>query len=178
MRTMPTVMALTLGLLVLAMARTPAEASQHGRDSGPMHQGAQRMMSEGLLMPMMSPARGRKLFASKGCVVCHSVNGVGGGGAPALDADNMKRPMNPFAFAAKMWRGAEAMIYLQREELGEQIELTGQELADIIAFGHDRGEQAKFSKADIPPRIRAVMDGHGHDEADAHHDEEEENHRD
>ena len=36
-----------------------------------------------LIMPMMNPARGRKLFASKGCVTCHSINGVGGGGRAA-----------------------------------------------------------------------------------------------
>jgi hypothetical protein len=56
-----------------------------------------------------------------------------------------------------MWRGAPAMIDMQREELGEQIEFTGQELADIIAFLHHEQEQKKFSDADIPPNIKAVM---------------------
>lgn len=36
------------------------------------------MMGEGMLaMPEMDPARGRKVSAEKGCVVCHSVNGIG-----------------------------------------------------------------------------------------------------
>ena len=71
----------------------------------------------------------------------------------------MALPMNPFEFAAKMWDGAEAMVALQREELGEPIKLTGEELADIIAFVHDAEEQKKFSETDIPPTIMAVM-GH------------------
>jgi cytochrome c len=120
------------------------------------------MMGRGLVMPMMDPARGRKLFASKGCVVCHSVNGVGGKDAPALDASTMSQVMNPFEFAARMWRGAEAMIVLQRETLGEQIELTGNELADIIAFTHDPQEQHKFSEADVPePMLGLIEHSHG-----------------
>ncbi|MGI9415949.1 MAG: c-type cytochrome, partial [Hyphomicrobiales bacterium] len=75
----------------------------------------------------------------------------------ALDAENMALPMNPFDFAARMWRGAEAMIALQRNDLGNLIQLSGQELADIIAFVHDAEEQKKFSEADIPQRILDVM---------------------
>lgn len=110
-----------------------------------------------LAMPRMDGEAGRYLFAAKGCVVCHAVNGVGGEDAPALDADHYDGPMNPFDFAAGMWRGAAAMILLQEDELGGQIELTGAELAAIVAFAHDPEEQAKFSEADIPPEIDAVM---------------------
>ena len=133
-------------------------------------------MGEGLMMPSFDAARGRKLFASKGCVVCHSVNGVGGEDAPPLDAATMERPMNPFEFAAKMWRGADAMIYLQREELGEQIELTGDELSDIIAFSHSLEEQRKFTMDDVPLNIQRSMhhqDEEPHEEADEEHEEEE-----
>ena len=110
-----------------------------------------------LMMPQMDPARGRKLFASKGCVTCHSVNGVGGHDATALDAHTMERRMNPFEFAAKMWQMAPAMIYAQEEALGEQILFTGDELADIIAFVHDDEEQHHFSEGDIPPEIEKLM---------------------
>jgi len=123
------------------------------------------MMGEGMLaLPVMDGARGRSLFASKGCVVCHSVNGIGGEDAPALDASTMQPMMNPFEFAAKMWRGAEAMVAMQRNELGEPIDLTGQELADIIAFVHSRKEQAVFSKADVPEKILELIDHQGTDE--------------
>ncbi len=110
----------------------------------------------GLLMPMMNPARGRKVFAAKGCVVCHAINGVGGNHGPELDMSRMG-PMNPFEFAAKMWRGAEAMAVLQQEELGETIELTGQDLADIIAFVHSAEEVGRFSEADMPHKILDIL---------------------
>ncbi len=128
-----------------------------------------------LLMPDFDAALGRTLFASKGCVVCHSVNGIGGEDAPILDFDKDSGPMNPFEFAARMWRGAGAMIYMQEEELGGQIELTGAELAAIVAFAHSPEEQAKFSMDDIPEYILDVMhagsEEHQDDEADADHDD-------
>ena len=112
----------------------------------------------GLIMPMINPARGRTLFASKGCVVCHSVNGIGGEDARPLDASTMEPFMNPFEFTARMWRGAEAMIAFQRDELGEQIFFTGAEIADIIAFLHDPEEQRRFSEDDIPETIRELIE--------------------
>ncbi len=118
-----------------------------------------------LMMPMMNPASGRKLYASKGCVVCHAINGVGGEDAPPLDAATMPTVMNPFDFAAKMWRGAGVMISLQEDELGGQIEFTGTELANIIAFVHSAEEQKKFSEADIPPRIKKLI-GHAGGESE------------
>ncbi len=127
--------------------------------------------TEGMLLPYMSPSKGRTLFASKGCVVCHSVNGIGGVDAPALDANTMSTVMDPFDFAAKMWRGAGTMIAMQEDELGEQIDFSGEELANIIAFVHSTSEQKKFSKADIPPRIAKLM-GHLGDESDEHEKEE------
>ena len=125
------------------------------------------MMGAGLVLPRMDPERGRKLFASKGCVVCHSINGVGGEDAPMLDAEFMDTPMNPFDFTARMWRGAPAMIAMQEDELGGQIEFTGDELASIIAFVHDADEQARFSKDDIPVMIARMM----------HHMNEENHHK-
>ncbi len=37
-------------------------------------------------IPIPDAERGRELFVQKACVVCHSVNGVGGTIGPALDA--------------------------------------------------------------------------------------------
>lgn len=115
------------------------------------------MMATGIILPRMDAAAGRQLFAAKGCVLCHSVNGVGGADAPPMDAGHMEPMMNPFDFAAGMWRGSEAMVALQREELGAPIELTGQDLADITAFVHDAGEQKRFTEADIPAPISALL---------------------
>lgn len=161
-----------LGLFMIA--GHPAYATSHDKAGGqPSGMMEHDMMSPGLMMPSMDAARGRLLFASKGCVVCHAVNKVGGEDAPPFDASTMVLPMNPFEFAARMWDGAEAMVALQREELGEPIRLDGQELADIIAFVHHADEQKKFSDADIPPQIKKLMQHmmEGEHEGEGGHDD-------
>jgi len=157
---------LSLGLVTAAAAHE----SQHNAtmpqpaavQTGQEH-GAANPDATQLLMPRMDSRRGRKLFASKGCVACHAINGVGGHDASPLDAHTMDRFMNPFEFAAKMWRMAPVMIAAQKEGLGYQIQFTGDELADIIAFVHDDEEQHEFSEADITPRVRKMMN-HSHGE--------------
>ena len=112
-------------------------------------------------LPDYDAARGRALYVTKGCVVCHAVNGVGGdairdlGGetAPPLDAARMPIRMDPFIFFARMWRGAQPMIALQEQRLGYQIGLDGGELADIMAFIYDPEEQAKFTPESFTPPI-------------------------
>lgn len=160
MKRLPKVMAILFPSLLLVLSVGQAKEASTAKRAGDR---AKESEMSGyppveLLLPMMSPERGRKLFADKGCVVCHSIHGVGGTDAPALDWSTMKGPMNPFDFAAKMWRGAPAMIAMQKNELGHQIEFTGQELADIIAFAHSPEEQRKFSENDIPPNIRKLME--------------------
>jgi mono/diheme cytochrome c family protein len=91
-------------------------------------------------------ARGRTLFVSKGCVVCHAINEVGGTRAPPLDPEAASGDVDALDFVARMWRGAEAMIFMQQQELGVQIDFTGQELADIIAFVQDPSERRRFSE--------------------------------
>jgi cytochrome c len=136
-------------IAVLAAAEflsTPAGAQATGTAIAP-----------GLVLPSMNAERGKELFASKGCVVCHSINGVGGTDAAALDATTMDPVMNPFDFFAKMWLGAEPMIMMQHEELGHQIEFTGQDLADIVAFAHNLAVQKTFTEDDIPADIKEHM---------------------
>ena len=111
-----------------------------------------------LAMPKMDAAKGMRLFAEKGCVACHSVNGVGGQDASALDAHTMAPVMNPFDLAAKMWRMAAAMIAAQEEALGEQILFTGEELGHIIAFLHEDARQHQFTYELIPPAVRGMID--------------------
>lgn len=144
-----------MGLAFLGGSVAVADTHSPGQDAGPEE------FLTGLSFPTMDPARGRILFASKGCVACHSINGVGGEDAPPLDASTMSPVMNPFTFAARMWRGAETMVALQRELFGEPIDLTGQELADITSFVHNPQEQKKFSEADIPHNVLELL-GHTH----------------
>lgn len=114
--------------------------------------------SFGLVLPKMDSQRGKVLFASKGCVVCHSINGVGGTDAAALDASTMDPARNPFEFFARMWLGAEPMIVMQAERMGQQMELTAEELGDIVAFIHDEAMQKTFSDKDIPDEIEDLME--------------------
>jgi mono/diheme cytochrome c family protein len=142
-------------------AAPPAEPAQGGdKMGGHKMMGMDRMSSPdmpNMRMPSMNPARGRKLFVSKGCVACHAINGVGGHDATSLDAHTMQPMMNPFEFAAKMWSMAPAMIYAQEEALGEQILFTGDELADIIAFVHNDEAQHGFGETDLTAEARKMM---------------------
>lgn len=136
---------------------SPAPAAASTEDHEPMGS----MMA----MPEMNAERGMMLFAEKGCVACHSINGVGGHDAASLDAHEMEGMMNPFEFAAKMWLMAPAMIAAQEEAFGEQILFTGDELADIIAFVHDDAWQHKFNATMLSPRVVKMMNHkHGGDQ--------------
>lgn len=119
-----------------------------------------------LVMPMMDPANGGKLFVGKGCVACHAINGVGGHDAPALDAHAMKGLVNPFDFAAKMWNHAPAMIAAQEGAFGEQVYFNGDEFADIVAFIHNDAAQHRFSERNLTARARKMMH-HEHGEKSA-----------
>ena len=148
-----------------AQSQEQAAPAAEPAQGGHMMMGTDRMSSPDLpnmRMPSMNPQRGRRLFVEKGCVACHAINGVGGHDATNLDAHTMQPMMNPFEFAAKMWRMAPAMIYAQEETLGEQILFTGGELADIIAFVHNEEAQHDFSAADLTPGARKMMH-HEHD---------------
>ncbi len=167
---------LTAMTMLIATGTALADVKSHDADEqakpAENSETVSKTAKEGMLLPFMNPAKGRKLFASKGCVVCHAINGVGGVDAPPLDASTMPPIMDPFDFAAKMWRGAGTMITLQEDELGEQIEFSGEELANIIAFVHSASEQKKFSKADIPERISELMHHSDDESEEGKHDDE------
>ena len=114
-------------------------------------------LGRGIYLPPMNPARGRELFVAKGCVVCHRVNGVGGELAPRLDASAMQGHLNPFVLVAKMWSGAEGMIALQKDLLGDKVQFQGQELADLIGFLHDENEQSNLTDTDLSTKMRRLV---------------------
>lgn len=118
-----------------------------GAAAGPTAPGA-------MSLPIPSAERGRAAFVAKGCVICHSVNGVGGRVAPPLDASEPAGVFDPLDFAARMWRGALAMGELQAMEFGYVIDLDGQDIADLAAFAEDHALQAQFSRDEIPELMR------------------------
>lgn len=115
---------------------------------------ADELPPRSIVVPVPSAERGRALFAAKGCVVCHSVNGVGGKAGPALDADGGSAEISPLDFAGRMWSGAQAMVVLQALEFGYQIQLTGEEIADIAAFVSDDDQRNAFDEDDVPEEFR------------------------
>jgi len=153
------------GQMMLEQMREMHRSHKHGHDFKAMEgmtpkQGERmiKLMRElGLALPPMDSHRGHLIFMNKGCVVCHAVNGVGGDIGPSLNASDMPSPMNAFDFAARMWKGAAAMVLMQEEELGDVITLTGQDLADLIAFVHDRKMQKTVSIDQVPKRWRKKL---------------------
>lgn len=99
-------------------------------------------------------AAGRAIFVDKGCVMCHAVNGVGGKAAPALDAQTELDTVDVADFAARMWRGAAAMVELQSLELGYTIWLEGDEIVNLAAFAANVEEQKKLKLEDVPEGVR------------------------
>ncbi|MCI5044728.1 MAG: cytochrome c [Aquisalinus sp.] len=97
---------------------------------------------------------GRRLFVDEGCVICHSVNGVGGTAAFSLDKETFLSEIDPIHFAARMWRGAPEMIKLQEIELGYQINLNAQEIADLAAFAGNPDEQRKLDISQVPEDLQ------------------------
>jgi len=146
-----TILVVAAGVLAVAAAISPVSANHIAGNGKKAAHGAQ------LIIPMMSPERGKRLFVDKGCVACHAINGVGGHDAPAMDAHRSMGLVNPFDFAAKMWNHAPGMIAAQQEALGEQIYFTGDELADIIAFLHNDEAQHGFSEADLTAEAKEMM---------------------
>jgi mono/diheme cytochrome c family protein len=162
---------LLLGAAISLLAAPLALADEgHNEDAAAVeHETIELQMA----MPQMNADRGRVLFAEKGCVACHSVNGVGGEDATPLDAHDMEQMMNPFELAAKMWAMAPYMIEAQEEALGEQILFSGDELADIIAFLHSDENQHMLTEASLSPEVLKMMDhAHGEMPGEEAHEEE------
>jgi mono/diheme cytochrome c family protein len=79
-----------------------------------------------------NPMAGSQVFGSKGCVKCHSVNGLGGTLGPDLGHIAERRSL--YDLAATMWNHLPRMGQ-QMQELGiERPQLSEREAADLVAF--------------------------------------------
>ncbi|MBI1894227.1 MAG: c-type cytochrome [Candidatus Rokubacteria bacterium] len=103
-----------------------------------------------------APERGQKLFSEKRCNVCHRVGGRGGTVGP--DLGRRGHHVSLTQFAALMWNHGPTM-WTRMKERGIQVpRLTGQEMADVVAYLYvshyfdqtasaSRGQQLIQSKA-------------------------------
>ncbi len=79
--------------------------------------------------------RGSRLFEQHGCVVCHSINGVGGSGAPDL-ARRPSREFAPSTLAASLWNHGPAMWRAMAARNLPAPKLEPAEVADLFAYFH------------------------------------------
>lgn len=79
-----------------------------------------------------TPERGEKVFGDKRCIVCHAVSGKGGKVGPDLGRPGHHVSLT--RFAALMWNHGPTMWERMRERGIEFPRLTGQEMADVLAY--------------------------------------------
>jgi cytochrome c len=77
--------------------------------------------------------RGKALFQSLNCIVCHSVSGVGGKKAPDL-GQGRERGFSPYNMAALMWNHAPAMWAAMARQGVARPTLDEQQAADLFVF--------------------------------------------
>jgi cytochrome c2 len=78
-----------------------------------------------------TPARGEKLFREKQCAACHAVQNAGAKVGPEL---GRAHHVSLTQFAGLMWNHGPAMWARMKEQQIESPRLTGQEMADIVAY--------------------------------------------
>jgi len=87
---------------------------------------------ERALLAPGNPNRGRDLFTTKGCVLCHSLTGGARSGAPDLASSDLHRSAD--AIAGTMWNHAQPMSTTMRDAGIGWPSFSTTELADLLAY--------------------------------------------
>ena len=77
--------------------------------------------------------RGKDVFRTQHCVVCHSINGEGGKSAPDLGR-GVERGFSPYVMAGLMWNHAPVMWAAMEREGVAKPELSEQQAADLFVY--------------------------------------------
>lgn len=85
-----------------------------------------------VLSPSQDPLGGSRVFGSKGCVKCHSVNGVGGKVAP--DLARTMRPRSFVDLATAMWNHIPNMTDRMKQLGIVRPQLDSKEAGDLVGF--------------------------------------------
>lgn len=84
-----------------------------------------------------SAARGREVWVSKGCTLCHSYGGSGGKDAPALDYMSGDLSIQSIAgMSGTIWNHIPGMLPRFREEKIPFPTISSDQMADLIAYLH------------------------------------------
>lgn len=103
-----------------------------------------------------TPERGEKLFAERRCVACHAVGGKGGKIGP--DLGTRGHHVSLTRFTALMWNHGPSMWAKMKERGIEVPKLTGQEMADILAYLYI---SHYFDRVASAPRGQQLVQGKG-----------------
>jgi mono/diheme cytochrome c family protein len=82
--------------------------------------------------PSQDPLAGSRVFGAKGCVKCHSINGVGGKVGP--DLARSLRPRSFYDVATAMWNHLPRMADRMKQLGITRPQLTAQEAGDLVGF--------------------------------------------
>src|SRR5215470_8794778 len=88
--------------------------------------------AETVLSAGQDPLAGAQVFDAKGCVKCHSINGVGGKVGP--DLAKISRPHTFYDLAAGMWNHLQKMTGKMKELGITRPRLDSREAADLVGF--------------------------------------------
>jgi len=78
------------------------------------------------------PLAGSRVFGSKGCSLCHAVNGIGG--KIAVDLGHVAKPRTVYDLASAMWNHLPEMAAQMRKLNKTAPQLSSRETGDLIAF--------------------------------------------
>ena len=108
-----------ISVLVIALTLLLASAPVKAADSG------------SAILPG-NPLEGSQLFADKGCLRCHAINGVGGVGGPELGQGILKRSL--LDIAGVMWNHSPGMAHVIEERRAARPVLKAPEMASLLSF--------------------------------------------
>jgi cytochrome c2 len=98
-----------------------------------------------------NPHTGKELFKKKRCIMCHSVEGKGGKKGPSIESMDLKKSVTEIA--CMMWNHADIMLKVIEAKGMRWPVLSGQQMADLIAYLYFVGFPEKQGKPDIGKNI-------------------------
>lgn len=107
--------------------------------------------SQSVVGPVQSPLAGSRVFGSKGCSKCHSINGVGGKLGPDLARAGENRSFNDLA--AAMWNHIPQMTAEAKKRGISFPSLSAPEAGDLIAFLYTENYFANGGNADSGKKL-------------------------